>query len=160
MLESIKNNIELIKLWFYILQILIIAIWIYVWIKNYKELIRKNNIEEYPYLRINIFWKDSENILFKNYGKTPVKIVKISIYESLNEKEKSFTIINKVFPTEIMPNEEIIVNYKELNKYIKYWEIESGSYIMKICYENHIETKTKLMNIVIPEINKIGVFSS
>lgn len=138
--------IDIIKLLLYVLQIVIISIWIYVWYKNYKELIRKNSIEESPYLRISTWTKN--DIKIKSFSKTPIIITKIEFYKKLNNWDKyelitdlkCLTMFNNA---DILPNEDMRFFHGLLDR-----DIDWGTYICKIFFKNHIKEDLKQIQII------------
>jgi len=133
-------NIEYINLFLYILQICIISFWIYIWYKNYKELMRKNNIEEHPYLKIT---KESNwDIYLKNCWKTP-----IIIYDIQYKVGKGILSLFIESLNEIMPNESEKIKVNIVDE-IKSNKGNRGKTIqISVEYWNHILTKTKTLTI-------------
>jgi len=140
-------NILYINLVLYILQIWVISFWIYIWYKNYKELMRKNILEESPFLRIASGVKN--DIKITSYSKTPIIINKLYFYWYDYESKKFEIIPHEQYPldmrwTEIYPNEITAFSYSFLDNYNKKYR---WKYRFKIVYENHIKSQEKIISL-------------
>ena len=144
-------NIEYINLTLYIIQILVISFWIYIWYKNYKELTRKNDIEESPYLGIQQD-ESCDEIKCKNFWKTPIIIEKIIymnwdiIFDTFKKEKLIKANINEIMPGEIRSLKCDIFSEK-------YPQVDWEKWLqIKILYKNHIRTVSKIVKISSKEI--------
>lgn len=141
MIECIKEHIEFIKLWFYIIQIVIISYWIFIWYKNYNELLRKNKIDESPYLSAEL---EGQTLLLKNHWKTAIIITNISLIKGDNINNLSTVELKENNLYEIMPSEKKIIDISMITKIIKIsldgTNTEDFDYI-RVKYKNSIAEK-------------------
>ena len=139
--ELILNNIEIIELWFYIIQIIVIIYWIFIWYKNYHELLRKNNIEESPYISIVEYNSIAYELTIKNMWKTPMEITKISFIK-YGEEDYDFNLDRF---NDVVPNEEITFILLDLDPLCAD-KIKNSNKLI-IYYKNHIKESKKELNL-------------
>lgn len=106
-----------INLLFYVFQIFIISIWILVWYINYRELIRKNEWDHFPKVKIN-----EKNIL--------TEITKEKDYFSKKTKFINKDISLGITLENLWDN---LINI-DLEKVIIYWKGKNGKYTEKKIY--------------------------
>ena len=110
-----------INLLFYVFQIFIISIWILVWYINYKELIRKNEWDHFPKVKINEKNVSTEITKEKTYFSRKNKFI---------DKDISLWIILE----NLWDN---LINI-DLEKVIIYWKDKNNKYIeKKLIYERY-----------------------
>lgn len=151
LIQFISKHIEIIL---YIIQIIIITVWIIVWYRNYKELLRKNQIEERPYIKLYY----DNNYKIKNFWKTPVEIKKSKVLTNINYLNKKYNLnekneiifqcediikrINKKLPEIIMQWEEIDTKIGKIWGHNYDYKLE-----LTIFFENHVDEIEKNIEI-------------
>lgn len=153
------NQSDAIRIILNIFQLLIISLWIFIWYFNYKELIRKNQWDHFPEIKIDkdsvktIDWdskweynkgKITQNFIVENISNNFIKIDLASVYIDWKKEDWGYIFKQKLDTKKYIWDAYI---WSENNLILK-WESINTKIIIKKSALDSICAKKKIKEII------------